>query len=185
MADVNLSVEGTGNVPRRLGQASQESVSSGSTLSDESAGLLPFLPPKASAAVAAASSNQMVLAPTGSNMVELATASRSPQLVMNTTLLHARNSETHPPSFHRMDSGSSGSLRARSENSSNDWGYGWYEDVHASEQLPGSSNRPIEKHSDNKKAGLVPQVSSGGEVSDDILRVVSKDSPGKVTCCSR
>jgi len=36
--------------------------------------------------------------------------------------------------FQRMEtSSSSGSLRARSENSSNDWGYGWYEDVHNSE----------------------------------------------------
>ena len=84
-----------------------------------------------------------------------------------------------PRSLHRMDSASSGSLRARSENSSNDWGYGWYEDVHGSEHQ-GGSNRSSDKKS-SKRNGLVPQVSSRGEVREDLLE--AKHSPGRSSHC--
>ena len=160
------------DVPLRLNP--RRSLSSGSSLSDGSTGLIP---------------HEVLLSRTGG----ISSPSRVPATAEEAAMRREETVEgvhSHVPiasssgkpmspggrGLYRMDSGSSGSLRARSENSSNDWGYGWYEDVHLSEQNLAAANRSSEKKS-SRKNGLVPQVPSRGEVHQELIQ--PKDSQGR------
>ena len=102
------------------------------------------------------------------------------------TMVPMNGPRTLRPAFARMDSSSSaGSYqtgRASSQNSSNDWGYGWYEDVHGSSHhstaplTPGGRRSSSRSSKNKKQGGLVPQVSQR-EVQDVALHT-DKD-PGE------
>ena len=102
------------------------------------------------------------------------------------TMVPMNGPRTLRPAFARMDSSSSaGSYRtgrASSQNSSNDWGYGWYEDVHGSSHhsnaplTPDGGRSSLRSYKNKKQGGLVPQVSQR-EVQEVALRT-DKD-PGE------
>lgn len=139
----------------------RRSISSGSSLSDGSAGLIPD---------GTSTQEEVMAEPTGQsyrfeNIVESTGGqlSSSRDKFVN---LQAQRQSGRSGGTNRMDdsaTGSSGSFRARSENSSNDWGYGWYEDVHGSENMAQKSS---DKRS-AKRPGLVPRAPSTGEVDDN------------------
>jgi hypothetical protein len=157
------------NVPRRLAESSKQSVSSGWSLSDGSTGLFPdsaFMQQQPAAAEPVIQQHEKP--PPPQQQQEITSKEGSPAGPQQGPegygrgIIMVRSSPILTPTggsrgLQRMDSGSSGSLRAKSENSSNDWGYGWYEDVHASENLTGSNNRPSDRKS-SRKHGLVPHM---------------------------
>lgn len=176
--------QGNEQVPLR--QLAARSISSGSSLSDGSAGLLPD-----SAFAPSADQQQQHQQHQHQSRMQNNTAVRPSAVVGMTSQQPLSTSSSSSPArkslrpLHRMDSGSSGSLRARSENSSNDWGYGWYEDVHTSEHQQNNisnnnnNNRDKKLPNSHKKSGMMPQMSSRGEVHDELMHLVPKDSEGR------
>jgi hypothetical protein len=145
-------------VPTRL-TAMRRSISSSSSLSDSSGGLLPEEP---------FTREQEMAEFTGQtyhfdNIVE---STSNPLSSAQNRLVNFQTQRqgSRMSSGHRNDdsaTGSSDSFRARSENSSNDWGYGWYEDVHGSEHMAPKADKKS-----TKRPGLVPRIASIGEVED-------------------
>jgi hypothetical protein len=172
--DDDLRMLPADHVPRQLSHSPQN-MSTNSSLSDGSGGLLRYYTP------------DDIESPTGAMLSAVVSQIRreTPAHVgeqANMVVMHPAGRQLRA-ALHRMDSGSSGSVRGNSQTSSNDWGYGWYDDVHMSSEgtLPPFSNKKPQSSPGRGKRGLASKstVRSGQE---EFLMLHKDTNPGECMC---